>query len=105
MLRAEVANEDARAVVRLRGYVGGDEAAALVKLLGGVFDEGPERVVVDLRKVTQIDMRGVAALLAARNLSEERAVPLELIPGPPEVQANFVEAGIASIFAFVDATE
>ena len=52
------------------------------------------QVTLDLSAVTFMDSTALGAFLNVRSRAKDRAVPLTVVPGPPNVQHLFEVAGI-----------
>lgn len=61
-------------------------------------------LVIDLQELEFLDSSGLRALLLAQGHAEQAGARLVLVPGPPQVQAIFEVAEVASWFEFADGT-
>ena len=87
-----------RAIARFDGeldYCGEGLARAEIEI---ALDRGGSELVIDLRGVSFLDVRGVHVLLDARTLCRERHRRLTVIPGPAPVQRVLELCGAAEAF-------
>ncbi|MGH2716744.1 MAG: STAS domain-containing protein [Thermoleophilaceae bacterium] len=64
--------------------------------------DGPRPIVVDLRQVTFMDLRGLQLLLTASARSRADAKRLSVVRGPRAVQRLFELTGTEALVPFVD---
>ena len=67
------------------------------------FGQEPERVVIDLRRVTFIDSSGLRCLIEARARGEVSRVDLVVLRPPPPVDRTFELCGLNDIFPVLGA--
>jgi anti-anti-sigma regulatory factor len=82
-------------VIRLRDKL--DDPVSLIGVVERALTVPSERLVIDLRKVTDIDEHGVSALLAARRLCQRAAVELQVAESDAQ-HARLERYGLASRF-------
>ncbi len=65
-----------------------------------LFEEGVTSLVLDLRRLTQIDPIGVAVIAFRCRLCQRQGNCIVLIPGPPQIQRAFAGAGLIDRLPF-----
>lgn len=81
-----VASKDGAIGIQFNGQIDHAVAADLLKQLDAdIKERQPNRVTVDLNRVTYFDDFGVLVLSQLRNQLEERQIPFRLIQPPPKV--------------------
>jgi anti-anti-sigma factor len=84
-----------------------DRASAhtLEKEIEQLCAAGTSGITLDLRKLTHIDMTGVAVIAFRSGLYERRGYDFALIPGPWFIQRVFEQAGVVERLPFLYAEE
>ncbi|HET6692133.1 MAG TPA: STAS domain-containing protein [Miltoncostaeaceae bacterium] len=77
-----------------RGCMDGSHAAMLERRLGELAREAAGRLVIDLRDVEYLGASGVAALLDARGIGEERGRSVVIRNHPEHAADALAEAGL-----------
>ena len=75
-------DEGGRRVVRLAGELDLASEASARAALASALDDAGDELIVDLRGLTFLDVRGAHLLLALPERCRERGRRLQLIPGP-----------------------
>jgi anti-sigma B factor antagonist len=63
---------------------------------------GPERIVLDLRRVTHLDSSGVRALVLAQRAASAADLEVLLVPGASHVRRILQTTGVAAHFRVLD---
>ena len=77
-----------------------DDPVSLIGVVERALAVPSERLVLDLRKVTEIDEHGVSGLLAVRRLCDRAAVELQVAPSE-HAHASLDRYGLGSRFPIV----
>lgn len=99
---AESSREGPRAVVRLDGELDCLNAGLATAEVEIALDRGGTELVLDLRGLRFLDVRGVHVLLDARSSCQARGRRLLLIPAPDPVQRVLELCGVGSSFELVE---
>ena len=75
-----------RAIVQLDGELDCSSEGLARAEIEIALDRGGSELVIDLRDVSFLDVRGVHVLIDARSACHSRHRRLALVPGPPRVQ-------------------
>jgi anti-anti-sigma regulatory factor len=97
----EVTQEDNGAVIRVSGILSGDTADEFVTVLRTTLAYEPKDVVLDLRNVTELGMRGVSGLIAARRLCGRADAVMDIIASVA-VEHGLDSAHVTGLFRFTD---
>jgi anti-anti-sigma factor len=88
-------------LVTVRGELGARGAKELGRWINRVLAESPERVVIDLTNVAELDRDGAAALHKAKQRAERKAVQL-LLTSRTRVPLDALDSvGLAQEFTVV----
>ena len=98
--QAQVVASGGRYRLILSGELDLSAAPELEAVLARLSGNGTTAVLVDLRKLTFIDSRGLRAILRAQELADSRGYQLSLLPGPPAVQNTFEVSGLLEALPF-----
>lgn len=88
-------------VIELAGEWDLAGAPAARQAIASALTGRPERVVLDLRRLTFIDSSGLHAAIELARRSAAENVPLAIIPGPRAVQRVFEITGVAERLPFI----
>ena len=102
--QAQVVVSGGRYRLILSGELDLSAAPELEAVLARLSGNGTTAVLVDLRKLTFIDSRGLRAILRAQELADSRGYQLSLLPGPPAVQNTFEVSGLLEALPFASGT-
>lgn len=100
MATVQVALSDAGAEVRLSGTIVLDYAQAIREQLRAVVLGGRLHVLVDFSEVTEVDSRGLAALVSLVKLARERGGAVRCHSAPPHVYEIFELTRLHRVFDF-----
>jgi anti-sigma B factor antagonist len=89
-------------VVRLRGELDLGSEPKVAAELAQVVSSRPDELVLDLRELSFIDVRGTHALVEARRRCIEEGARLYLVPGPPNVHRVLSLCGVEREFETID---
>jgi anti-anti-sigma factor len=70
------------------------------RMIVDAFSREPERVILDLSRLTFMDSTGVHAAVGADTLARATEIPLLLIPGSRAVQRIFEFAELGNVLPF-----
>jgi anti-anti-sigma factor len=84
----------------LTGALNHRSAHTLEAEIERLCDEGVTGIALDLRKLTQIDSIGVAAIAFLCGLCQRRGYDFTLIAGPGRIHDAFERAGLAALLPF-----
>jgi phospholipid/cholesterol/gamma-HCH transport system permease protein len=81
-----VASAEGAIGIQFMGRIGHSQAAGLIKSLRAeINDRHPQKVTVDLNRITYFDDFGVLVLTELRNYLSEQNIPFSIIQPPPKV--------------------
>ncbi len=92
---------DSGAVIRVSGVLSGDTADEFITILRTTLAYEPKDVVLDLRNVTELGMRGVSGLIAARRLCGRADAVMDIIASVA-VEHALDSAHVTGLFRFTD---
>ena len=80
-------------------------APALEAALSRAFEEGSDRVVLDLRELEFIDSSGLRTLLTARRRAEQSRARFSLVAGHRSLERTLEIAGVHKVFDWTPAED
>jgi anti-sigma B factor antagonist len=102
LLRIRRIPDEHGVVVELGGELDLASAPELERHLCEIGDEKPDRLLIDLGKVSFMDSTGLALLLRAQQTAQASGYQLCLRPGSSQVQRLFELTGARERFTFQD---
>jgi anti-sigma B factor antagonist len=99
--RCDVVGEPGRARVAPVGELDFATAEPLVQTIRALRRSGVTHLILDLRRVSFIDSRGVRVAWDLHTEATDDGLRLELVPGPPNVQRIFELTGTLEQLPFV----
>lgn len=89
-------------VLALSGELDIATSPALEQRITQIWDEGPDRLLLDLSELRFVDSAGVSALIRAKEEAGAKGRELVLRRPPPKVQSLFALVGLANWLTIVD---
>jgi anti-anti-sigma factor len=103
LLRVELSEHDGAPYLELVGELDLSTVYPLKLRLELAERDTPDRIVVDLRRVTFMDSIGLGTLLAHRLRATQTGRELQLVQGPQHIQDLFQLTGTEDKFEWVEA--
>lgn len=95
--------EDGTATVALAGEIDLLTAPAAHDALGEAMDNGPAKVVLDLRAVAFMDSSGLQCVVVANRRAHAEEIAFEIVRPPSDVFRTFELTGLDVVLPFTDA--
>src|SRR5436309_4373422 len=92
-------------LVAVGGELDLSSSSELRRRVEASLKEGRNAVVIDLGGVTHMDSSGIAALIAAHQLTDERRGRLALVIGSESVRRTLEVRGLDRLFTITDSRE
>jgi anti-sigma B factor antagonist len=88
-------------VIELGGEFDLSRRPTVVQLVQRELAKSPERLAIDLQRVTFIDSSGVHALIETSRLARQSGLEFSIIPGNRAIQRVFEVCGLTNHLPFV----
>jgi anti-anti-sigma factor len=99
-LRIVAADQGATSTIELEGEWDFGQSDATRDAVAQALHRHPERLVLDLSRLSFIDSSGVHALIETHNHCAAQGTRLVIVPAPPELQRVFEICGLIEILPF-----
>jgi anti-anti-sigma factor len=99
-LQIAVTQDHATATIAVAGEWDLAAQTAIRETINNVLALGPERVVLDLSRLSFIDSSGMQAAIELHMRAAQQNARLDVVPGPPAVQRPFEIAGLTDVLVF-----
>jgi anti-sigma B factor antagonist len=101
-VREEERPDDGSLMVELAGRLDIETTGRFDHRIRQAIERRPERVVLDLRRVTHLDSSGVRALVLAQRAASAVDAEVCLVPGASHVRRILQTTGVAGHFRVLD---